>query len=177
MDENSSLEELMDTCGLDVMHTAMFYMRDPQSAQDVFQEVFYRVWRWRDTFRGESSIKTWILRITVNVCQSALRKPFFRKEQAAGTDPWAEGWAFSAPKESEPEPDRLEERIALQQQLFCMPVKYREVLVLYYLEDLQVEEIAGILALPSGTVRTRLQRGKVRLLKAFAGKEDEEHER
>ncbi len=63
------LQRLMDTYGNDVLRPSYMYLRNLQNAEDAFQEVFIKVFNKLESFKGESSEKTWIIRITINVCK------------------------------------------------------------------------------------------------------------
>ena len=87
------LEYLMRRFGPQVQRIAYYYLRDLYLAEDVAQEVFYRVYRDLDKFRGESSYYTWIYRITVNLCRDYLRSAALRRlipggQPGPGTDRW-----------------------------------------------------------------------------------------
>src|SRR5690606_2035399 len=73
------IQQWIDLYGDDVLKIAYMYLRDKSKAEDAFQEVFLRAFRQMDTFRGDSSVKTWLLRITMNVCKDLRRSFWFRR--------------------------------------------------------------------------------------------------
>ena len=77
--ESYDLETLMRTYGNDVLRMAYSYVKDYDTAEDIFQEVFIKVNANLTAFRGESSVKTWILRITVNACKDYLKSAYSRR--------------------------------------------------------------------------------------------------
>lgn len=162
-----SLEEWVDRYGDSVLQLAYLYLKDRDLAEDVFQEVFLRVHTRRHTFRGESSPRTWLYRITVNLCRDKLRSWALRRLVMAGE----ELIALVAP----PEPDVQDQvladadRSALLEAVMALPVEYREVVLLYYYEELETAEVAEALSLSQGTVRSRLHRARARLKAMLEG--------
>ena len=135
-------------------HIAYTMLHSEQDAADAAQEALLRAWRARNTFRGEASAKTWLTRILVNVCRSMRRRrvifsPLTGLEEAPAS-------ADNAP---------------LHDALAKLPTGLRMPLVLHYLEGFSVEEVARTLSIPSGTVKSRLYRGR-RELAQVLDKED-----
>ncbi|MFZ5817929.1 MAG: sigma-70 family RNA polymerase sigma factor [Bacillota bacterium] len=156
-----SLEELVDAYGDSVLHLAYLYLKDRDLAEDIFQEVFTRVYLQRHRFRGESSIKTWICRITINLCRDKLRSWAVRRVLVAGE----ELISLLVPPAPDVEEQVLVEadRAELLAAIMELPVEYREVVLLYYYEELETVEVAAALGLSQGTVRSRLFRARARL--------------
>ena len=77
--ECPDLESMMRTYGNDVLRTAYMYVKDIHTAEDIFQEVFIKADRNKEGFRGESSVKTWLIRITVNACKDYLKSAYHRR--------------------------------------------------------------------------------------------------
>ncbi|NLO84118.1 MAG: RNA polymerase sigma factor [Clostridiales bacterium] len=116
---------------------------------DAVQEALLRAWAKRDTLRNEAAIGTWLIRILINECKTALRK-------RAKTVLVAELPQHAAEVEAEADP-------ALEQALFALPAKYRVPLVLNVLDGYTLREIAQMLTLPEGTVKSRVSRAKKQL--------------
>ena len=76
------IEALMREYGNDVLRTAYSYVNDRAAAEDCFQEVFIKAYKNLSGFRGESSVKTWLIRITINVCKDYLKSAYQRHLQA-----------------------------------------------------------------------------------------------
>lgn len=152
------LEVMMRTYGNDVLRMAYSYVKDYATAEDIFQEVFIKVNENLKGFRGESSVKTWLLRITVNTCKDYLKSAYRRRVTMLSEEEEARL----------PAPDRLDEIERKQdgehirQSLLLLPEKYREVLVCLYLEERSVAETAKVLGLSEGTVKSRSSRAKER---------------
>ena len=73
------IENLIRQYGNDVLRTAYMYVKDNHTAEDIFQEVFIKVNQKLSTFEGNSSIKTWIIRITINTCKDYLKSAWNRR--------------------------------------------------------------------------------------------------
>lgn len=125
---------------------AVSYTASSADAEDAMQEALLRAWDKRSTLRDEALFATWLTRILINECKTLLRK---RRKLL----PVAELPALSTP----PEDERAAE---VRQALFAMPERYRVPLVLNLLEGYTMQEIAKLLVLPLGTVKSRIARGK-----------------
>ena len=156
MKESYDLEYLMRTYGNDVLRMAYSYVKDYDTAEDIFQEVFIKVNANLTEFRGDSSVKTWLLRITVNACKDFLKSAYTRRVTM-----------FSEEEENRiPAKDTMEEiehkqdGEQIRKALLLLPEKYREVLVCLYFEERSVAETAKVLGLSEGTVKSRLSRAR-----------------
>lgn len=128
---------------------AVSYTASSADAEDAMQEALLRAWKRRDTLRNPAYFSTWLNRILINECKTLLRK---RKRQLPTAD---------LPNLAAPPPGRTSH--ALRTALFALPEKYRVPLVLNLLEGYTLREIATMLSLPVGTVKTRIARAKQKL--------------
>lgn len=139
-----------------------------EDAADLAQEVFLRVHRHLGRFRAGSSLRTWIYRITLNRCRSHLRRrrPLLLRwlGEPAGDDAGTGAAAIADPGRS-PEDLAAAHDVGrrVDGALCRLPAVYREAVVLRDLDELSYEEIAAVLRLPLGTVRSRIARGRERL--------------
>ncbi len=140
-------------------------LRDPEEAADLTQEVFLHVWQGLPLFRGEARFRTWLYRIVVNHCLNRLRQKR-REERVVSLDDVrprqltsGEDLAVAAWKE--------ERRSFIWAQVERLPLPYRLVLNLFYQEELSCAEIAEVLGLPVGTVKTHLFRARQALAEAL----------
>ncbi|MGI9860468.1 sigma-70 family RNA polymerase sigma factor [Moorella naiadis] len=163
------LEQLIDQYGNSIMHLAYFYVKDRGIAEDITQETFYRAYKKLATFRGDSDVKTWLQRIAINLCKDYLRSWSWRKLWVMGEEFWG---GLKAPH-ADPSQQVLarDEKRALVEGILQLPIKYREVIVLYYYEEQSTVAIARILNINEGTVRSRLHRARL-LLKVRLAKEE-----
>src|SRR5690242_6051683 len=145
---------------------ALRLLNDTSDASDVVQEVFLKVFRNIGTFRGQSSLKTWIYRITVNEAHNT-RRWFFRhrrREVELDTDPGeARNWKDIIADRSRSPFDVAfdhEQAAIIQAALDRINPVFRDAVVLRDIADLSYEEIAEILGVSLGTVKSRILRGR-----------------
>lgn len=158
--------ELYARYGELVFNLALRHLGNREEAADLTQEVFLRVHRHLQGFRGQSSLKTWIYRIALNRCRSwwARYRPLEQGLAEEGVPP-----AEAAPVlvESRRGPEEraaaAETSARVLRRLRQLPRSFREAVYLRDLEELEYEEIAQILRVPIGTVRSRIARGRERL--------------
>lgn len=149
-------EELIYTYSDYLYRVAFIYTKDERVAEEVVQDIFFNFYRKRDQYDGKASLKTYLTKMTRNRSYDYLRSwkrakwVFFErfKEATGGT---------------ETNYIRQEERGEITKAVFTLPVKYREVLLLYYYEEHSVKEIAVFFNSPESTVKTRLQRARQKL--------------
>ncbi len=148
-------------------HKAMVYslvhkaVGDPNVTDDLSQEVFMRVHRGLPAFRGESKLSTWIYRIAYRVCLEELKRPHRRhpvmRLDAAPDEPGAipeAAWSQDA------DVGQVELQKDLAHWMGDLLPHYRIALTLFYLQDRRYSEIAEVMRLPEGTVKTYLHRAK-----------------
>lgn len=129
--------------------------------EDVTQEVFLAAYMNLKRFRGQSSLKTWLFTITINKCRSQRRRRLVR-QAFLGRFQGAHGG------EQAPPGNQQESVEVVSRALQTLPTRYREPVVLYYLEELPVEQIATLLKLSPNTVHVRLNRARQRLKEKLA---------
>lgn len=131
-------------------------------AEDLCQEVFIQLFRKLDTFRGESSFKTWLHRLTINQVLMHFRKKRCRKEELTEIGELADR-LFKGPKVSASFP--ILDRLALDEAMLKLAPGYRVVLILHDVEGLQHFEIASILGCAVGTTKSQLHKARLRMRK------------
>jgi len=140
-----------------------------QDAQDASQEVWIRVWRNIENFRGDSTFSTWLYRITVNTCLSVRRKEARRGEREYGGD---EMPFLPEPRGGDADPEAAalggEQREEIQAALGHVRAEHRAALVLRHMEGLSYAEIARVLEVPDGTAKGWVSRGRAAMLIALA---------
>jgi RNA polymerase sigma-70 factor (ECF subfamily) len=145
-----------------VFGLAYSFLRDRDVAEDVTQEVFIKVWRALPGFDGRASLSTWIYTIARNASLSALRA---RRPQSSLSDPEV----MEAVEAINPVPsaDVIADRAAILRLVDQLPTKQRQVVMLFYMEAQSHEEVASMLAMPVGTVKTLLHRARARMSAAL----------
>lgn len=136
-----------------------------EDARDAAQDAFLTVLRKLSSFRGEAAFTTWLHRVTVNACYDLLRKrqrqPML--ERGGGPDELPRPEPPPAPDHA----DDIDLSIDVQRALLEVPEDFRAVMILHDVQDLGQDEVAAILGIPVGTVKSRLHRGRVALARAL----------
>lgn len=154
-------------------------LTDPADAADTTQEVFLKVFRGMKHFHGQSSLKTWIYRIAVHEASNRRRWWFRHKARETSMEPFentgAQGSGLAMQEalvdegESPFESAAHEEvRARVEEELRKIPEPYRTTVILRDLEEMSYEEIAEVLDVSLGTVKSRLTRGREALRKRLA---------
>ncbi len=144
-----------------LLRTCYMYLHDRALAEDATQETFLKAYKALPAFRGECSDKAWLMRIAINTCRDMKRSA------------WSRFVDRSVPIEILPEPAAetgFHAADDLARAILCLPFKDKEVILLYYYQDMNLREIADALDIAISTVSKRLRRacGK---LKRMLGKE------
>ncbi|MGQ8875193.1 RNA polymerase sigma factor [Paenibacillus sp. TSA_86.1] len=175
--DNDTLASLMDDYGNDVWNYAYFLTKNAEQADDLSQEVFVRVYSGIATYRGECTLKTWLLTITRNTTFTYRKSRFFRSSL----------WGEALPLDSEQ--NRSEPRQIMRKEsahpsaemevmrkahvheiwdiVLALPEKFREILLLHLRYELTTVEIAEMLRISQGTVKSRLSRAKDKVRKQW----------
>lgn len=134
-------------------------LRSPSDAEDTAQESLIRIWKALPRFDGRAALSTWIYAITRNRCLTAIER---RRDTQSLSDEGIEAEADAASAVS----DRTtEDPLALLRELAeQLPERYRRVLILFYYEERSVSEVAALLGMPEGTVKTNLHRARALML-------------
>ena len=157
------LRIMIDTHQLSLLRLCYLYLHDVQLAEDAVQETFIKAWRGLPSFREECSEKTWLTRIALRVCCDIRRGSWFRHvDRRIQPDEMP----ISAVPAKEEDRD-------LTVAVMNLPVKLREAMILYYYQEMNVNEIARILGITQPTVSNRLKRGREKLRRQLTGREAE----
>ena len=176
----SAYEQLIHRFEQPVFNIISRLMDDPSDAADVVQEVFLKIFRSISSFRQDSSLKTWIYRIAVNEARNHRRWFSRHRRQEVCLEGDARNFENDAGgyRDWLPDPGRSPFDLALDREteslieeaLLTLNPKFRAALVLRELEGLSYEEIAEILDISLGTVKSRILRGRDALRKHLAGR-------
>ena len=159
------LDQMVRQYEKDLLRVCCIYLRDRTAAEDVVQETFLKAYRNLDSFRGESSEKTWLMRIAINCCRDYRRSAWYRYiDNRVSID--------QLPTLSTAPPS--DEHIALTMAIMKLKPKYMEVVLLYFYEGCPIKEIAGMLNLTEAAVSTRIHKAKRKLRDELEGGEDDE---
>ena len=165
--DESAFERIMRKNNRLLFRTARSILKSDAEAEDALQDAYLRAWRALSTFRADSKLSTWLVRIVINEALGRLRRrksaqviplesvmePFNRQTQ-------------ESTEEDDPnqEPDRLamrsQVRRLMEARIDLLPEAFRIVFMLRAVEELSVEEVAAALEIPEATVRTRFFRAR-----------------
>ena len=158
--DSAAVEDFVQTYQRDVYRLALSILDDSQEAEDATQESLLSALRALDSFHGTSSLKTWLFSITVNTCRTRLQ----RRKRSEILNQILHGIFQRAPAASvEEDAIQKESEEALWRAVHRMNAKHRVPIVLRYVHDLSVAEIAHILQIPEGTVHSRLNTARRKL--------------
>lgn len=161
----TAFEELFQKHRQTVFRTAFLMAGSREAAEDILQEVFISVWRFRETFDpARARFSTWLNRITVNEC--------LKNHRGGDRQPCEDIEGLELPEADCRQPEEIlvtrAEYEKLLAALAAMDKKHRAVLVLRYFNDMSYPEIADALDIPQGTVKSRLNQGLNLLKEKFA---------
>jgi RNA polymerase sigma-70 factor, ECF subfamily len=156
--EIDQLNYLMDEYGEEIKRLAFTYTKNWQQAEDITQEIFISAYNHLNDFREQSTIKTWIYRIAINKCKDYVRSWHYTKTLLTNT-------FYQKSNSLSPEEEYLEseQKEQISKLILQLPIKYREVIILYYFKEFSLEEISAALGINLNTVKSRLRRAKKNL--------------
>ena len=151
-----------------VYNLAYRMLGDPGDAEDAAQEIFVRIYRQLGRYDPARKFSTWTLAIATNYCIDQLRRRRMQLVPLENIIPWARA------REAGPEGEAItqEQRDEVQRLIARLPEKYRAPLVLRYFDELSCAEIAEVLGMPEGTVKTQIHRARKALGKLLSEGEE-----
>ena len=145
---DEALERILQDYQGKVFRMALTILRDTGRAEEVTQDVFLKLWRALPAYDGRAAVTTWLYTIARNTCLTAVRAAGYRRTSSLDdvTEP---GVATTTPL-----------RVSVEQCLERLPEPQRQVITLFYLQDRNISEVAAMLDLPEGTVKSHLHRAR-----------------
>lgn len=179
--DESALRDLAEAYGSKIYQLAFRYLRNKEDAEEVMQDVLFKVYRKIGAFRGDAALSSWIYRITFNASMSRLRTAKYHRTQndelsltASDTDE-----PRSTPHEIADWSDLADEQVLRSQlrrrvarAIMALPVIYRAPVLLRDIQGMSTEEASAMLRVKDQTLKSRLHRGRLILRKQlsdFAG--------
>ncbi|WP_233569597.1 sigma-70 family RNA polymerase sigma factor [Planomicrobium sp. Y74] len=156
-DTEQWLVNIMDTYGDRLTKLAYSYIKDWGTAQEVVQDVFLTCYKKRESCEEMDYFKAWIYQITINRCKDVLRTAWVKRVVVNNSL-----FQFINAQDRTPEQEsvRQQSNNKLVENILSLPLKYRETILLYYYEELSVQEISDLLKMKANTIKTRLKRGR-----------------
>jgi RNA polymerase sigma-70 factor (ECF subfamily) len=152
-----ALGDLYDRYRQTVYRTALAITGDPDIASDLLQDVFLRLHRFAARIDPQRPLEPWLYRMTANLAYTWLKRERRWLRPIEDLADWLAGSAMNA---TYAVVELRDDWARVQQAVSLLPLSQRVVVVLYYLNDLSLQEIAGILDVPVGTVKSRLHYGR-----------------
>ncbi|MCM1025591.1 MAG: sigma-70 family RNA polymerase sigma factor [Roseburia sp.] len=168
---NRDIQLKIDAYGNMLFKLCLMRLQNVQDAEDVVQDVFYQYLKREESFESEEHEKAWLLKVAVNGCRRVWRSAW--KRHRSGED-WQDVTAWLSERGTEeavPDPEdyslEKERRQQLLNAVMALPVKYRDVIHLFYYQQLSVKAIAEITGRGQSTVTSQLTRGRELLRKSL----------
>lgn len=158
-----SFEQVVQKYAPNVYRACYVRLQGTVDVDDCVQNAFVTLYRKAPDFKDEDHLKAWLLRVAINECKKIVRD----RSRLISLDLVADPHLFAS---DHTHADDLRDATWA---LMRLPVKYREALYLYYIEQYKVDEIAEILGTKSGTVKSLLHRGRIKLRESYGGDEHE----
>ncbi|MFC5468350.1 RNA polymerase sigma factor [Cohnella suwonensis] len=162
--DDETFRNVMKAYGQDVWNYAFAMTRNRHDADDVVQSTFIKCHAAVGSFRGQSSFRTWLFAIARNTAFNARKTAYWRRVIPSSLLSGADDSGPSSPSAEQTVLDRLVEG-TLWEKLLLLPPKYREPLLLDAVYELKQHEIAEVLGLSVGGVKTRLSRARDKMQK------------
>ena len=135
-----------------LLKIAFLYVKDWPAAEDIVQDVFLTYYEKFEQFEERSSLKTYLIRITINKCKDYLKSWCYRKQALTNN--------FFMSRQDRRRVLEDVERLDIANAVLDLPIHLREVIIHYYYEEQSVLEVAQLLAISDNTVKTRLRRAR-----------------
>jgi RNA polymerase sigma-70 factor (ECF subfamily) len=158
--DRGAFERLVNRYRALVVHVVYRMVLNFEDRQDICQEVFMKVYRNLAGFRFESRLSTWIARVAYNTCLNHLEKKrdILADECLPGIESLDELASAARGPDTLTEHEDISKR--LEMEIESLPVTYRTILTLFHIDEMTYDEIAGIMDLPEGTVKSQLFRAR-----------------
>jgi RNA polymerase sigma-70 factor (ECF subfamily) len=164
-DIDQVMSRMLDSYGNTLLRLCFLYLKDVHIAEDALQDTFMRIYTNYGKFCGKSSEKTWVTRIAINVCKNYLRNPWRNRVNDAAS---LESIPMGSSEEGATYDGGLEAGAnydGILVEIMKLPDKYKDIILLYYYQEMKIREIAELLVIPETTVSTRLGRARGMLKK------------
>lgn len=164
--DESAFVSIVELYSEDIAELANRLLGWPGDVEDIMQDIYLVVYLGRKKFRGDCSIKTWLFTITINKCRSYRYKRLFRLRRFSQVPAKASVSSVHAAYKNTMDTE-IHKRI--RRAVAALPSKYREPMVLKYLQELTTDQIGQILGISQNALQVRLSRARERLRKNLSG--------
>ncbi len=161
--DGTALEELLFAYEKRVYNIALRYMGSEADAYDMAQEALIKIYKRIKAFKGDSSFSSWVYRISVNTCLDGIRR---RKKNVVSLESTIEaGASYSDEQNDTPEESAVRKELQgrVQQAINTLSADHKSVIILRDINGLSYEEVAALLSVSVGTVKSRINRARQKL--------------
>lgn len=176
--DETALDDLIDAYGSKVFQLAFRYLHNKEDAEEVTQDVLYKVYRKVDAFRGDAALSSWIYRITFNAAMSRLRTAKYQRSQSDEAPVVSSEGDLMMPTATRDVADwsnmadeqvfRAQLRRRVFHAILALPAIYRAPVMLRDIQGMSTEEASAMLRVKDQTLKSRLHRGRLILRKQLA---------
>jgi RNA polymerase sigma-70 factor (ECF subfamily) len=156
-DKEALVDEIMNRYGQEILQLVYSYVKNKGLAEDLTQDIFIKCYKALHTYSGKSKLRTWLWRIAINHCKDYLKSWYNKNVIITDEEPTN---SLAKKEMVEQIVIQKEEDDQLISAVMMLPIKYREVIYLFYYEELPIKEIALLTEVGDNTVKTRLKRAK-----------------
>lgn len=160
--KEQKIEHMVTLYQLPLLRLCIMYLHDEEQAKDAVQETFIKAYQNLESFRADSSEKTWLTRIAINTCKNMYRSGWFRHIDRSITPDMMVGRPAPA--------DRTDDELTTE--IMNLPIKLREVALLCWLQGMTYNETAEALGISQKAVGSRLNRARRKLRSALEGSDE-----
>ncbi|WP_226087566.1 sigma-70 family RNA polymerase sigma factor [Mesobacillus sp. S13] len=152
-----AIDEIMIRYGQEILQLSFSYVKNKQIAEDLTQEIFVKCYKSLHTYSGKSKFRTWLWRIASNHCKDYLKSWYNKNVFTTDYQPIYDSIQSDSVEQTviqDEEDDQLASAV------MELPVNYREVIYLFYFEEMSIKEISVVTEVKENTIKTRLKRAK-----------------
>ncbi|HDX9590688.1 TPA: sigma-70 family RNA polymerase sigma factor [Bacillus pseudomycoides] len=156
-DKEVLIDEIMNKYGQEILQLVYSYVNNKEVAEDLTQDIFVKCYKSLHTYKGKSKLRTWLWRIAINHCKDYIKSWYNKKVIVTENESTYTGVQKESVEQTVIQND---EDHRLASAVMNLPIKYREVIYLFYFEELSIKDIAMVIEVKENTIKTRLKRAK-----------------
>ncbi|MCM3735791.1 sigma-70 family RNA polymerase sigma factor [Bacillus cytotoxicus] len=156
-DKEVLIDEIMNKYGQEILQLVYSYVNNKEVAEDLTQDIFVKCYKSLHTYKGKSKLRTWLWRIAINHCKDYIKSWYNKKVIVTENESTYTGVQKESVEQTVIQND---EDHRLASAVMNLPIKYREVIYLFYFEELPIKDIAMVIEVKENTIKTRLKRAK-----------------
>lgn len=160
MEADNIIEDLYHSHARNIQRMCYLYLGDVAASEDAMQETFLKAYEKYPFFRGKSDVKTWLTRIAINTCKDIQRREARKKHFLTAEIPENTQCATELP-------ENAIDRMLVSEAIRQLPQELREVVILFYYQEMSTKTIGAILHIPRTTVEFRLKKARSELRKVI----------